>query len=122
MYGDKITKKYSRNNTTHRFFVLYPDPTQHYFCRMELFEAIRRMREISRKNETFSFSFMSYNSSAGQSEGIIEVRHARLRARALKAHHRHAEIIEEYLDVDTGQARHFYQPLLMNFNGEKVSA
>ena len=52
------------------------------------------MRELSRKNETFSFSFMSYNSSAGRSEGIVEVRHARLRARAQDTHHRHAEIIE----------------------------
>lgn len=78
------------------------------------------MRELSRKNEAFSFSFMSYNSSAGRSEGIVEVRHARLRARAKETHHRHAEIIEEY--IDTGRAHHFYQPLLMSFNGEKVYA
>lgn len=89
---------------------------------MQIFEAIRRMRELSRKNETFSMMFMSYNSSAGRSEGIVEVRHARLRARAQETHHRHAEIIEEYVNVDTGEARHFYQPLLMNFNGEKVYA
>lgn len=122
MYGDKITKKYTRNNTRFTFFVLYPTPPHRYFCRMELFEAIRRMRELSRKNESFSFSFMSYNSTAGRSEGIVEVRHARLRARAKEAHHRHAEIIEEYINIDTGQARHFYQPLLMSFNGEKVYA
>ena len=122
MYGDKITKKYTRNNSGFTFFVLYPTPPHRYFCRMELFDAIRRMRELSRKNETFSFSFMSYNSSAGRSEGIVEVRHARLRARAKETHHRHAEIIEEYIDIDTGRARHFYQPLLMSFNGEKVYA
>ena len=122
MYRDKITKKYTRNNSGFTFFVLYPTPPHRYFCRMELFDAIRRMRELSRKNETFSFSFMSYNSSAGRSEGIVEVRHARLRARAQDTHHRHAEIIEEYIDIDTGRARHFYQPLLMSFNGEKVYA
>lgn len=122
MYGDKITKKYTRNNSGFTFFVLYPTPPHRYFCRMNLFDAIRRMRKLSRKNEAFSFSFMSYNSSAGRSEGIVEVRHARLRARAKETHHRHAEIIEEYIDIDTGRARHFYQPLLMSFNGEKVYA
>lgn len=89
---------------------------------MELFEAIRRMRELSRKNEAFSFAFMSYNSTAGRSEGVIEVRHARLRPRTQQIHHRHAEIIEEYVNIDTGEARRFYQPLLLNFNGEKVYA
>ncbi len=88
---------------------------------MELFEAIRRMRELSRQDVPFSFSFMSYNETAQKSEGIIEVRHARLRARAKTVHHRNAEIVEEYLDLDTGQPRHFYQPLLMTFNGQKVA-
>ncbi len=89
---------------------------------MELFEAIRRMRELSQQNVPFGFSFMSYNETAQKSKGIIEVRHARLRARAQAAHHRNAEIVEEYLDLDTGQPRHFYQPLLMTFNGQKVEA
>lgn len=87
---------------------------------MELFEAIRRMRDLSKQELTFSFSFMSYNESAQRSEGIIEVRHARLRARTQEAHHRNAEIVEEYINIDTGEPRRFYQPLLMTFNGQKV--
>ena len=89
---------------------------------MNVYEALAEMRRLSEEDRSFSFSFMSYNSSAGRSEGIVEVRHARLRARAQDTHHRHAEIIEEYIDIDTGRARHFYQPLLMSFNGEKVYA
>nr|DAN86125.1 MAG TPA: hypothetical protein [Caudoviricetes sp.]DAS26244.1 MAG TPA: hypothetical protein [Caudoviricetes sp.] len=87
---------------------------------MQLFEAIRRMRDLSKQELTFSFSFMSYNESAQRSEGIIEVRHARLRARTQEAHHRNAEIVEEYINIDTGEPRRFYQPLLMTFNGQKV--
>lgn len=87
---------------------------------MNLFDAIKRMRELSRQNESFAFSFMSYNETAQKSDGIIEVRRARLRARTQAAHHRNAEIVEEYIDVDTGEARRFYQPLLMSLNGQKV--
>lgn len=78
------------------------------------------MRELSRQGTPFSFSFMSYNQTAQCSEGVVEVRRARLRARTKEAHHRYAEIVEEYLDVDTGLPRRFYQPLLMSFNGQKI--
>ena len=78
------------------------------------------MRDLSKQELTFSFLFMSYNESAQRSEGIIEVRHARLRARTQEAHHRNAEIVEEYINIDTGEPRRFYQPLLMTFNGQKV--
>ncbi len=103
-------------------FVLYARSSLRYLCCMEIFEAIRHMRELSRRNASFSFSFMSYNSTSGRSDGVVEVRHARLRARAQEAHHRHAEIVEEYINIDTGEPRHFYQPLLMSFNGEKIHA
>ena len=43
-------------------------------------------------------------------------------SRTQEAHHRNAEIIEEYVNTDTGEARRFYQPLLLSFNGQKVEA
>ncbi|MFR4025052.1 MAG: hypothetical protein ACLTZY_04050 [Alistipes indistinctus] len=51
---------------------------------------------------------------------VIEVRHARLLKREKQENHRDAEFVEAYLDLDTCQARRFYQPLLMSFNGQKV--
>lgn len=122
MYGNKSTKKYRRSKISVAFFVLYSTRRHGYFCIMELFEAIRQMRELSKRNISFGFSFMSYNETAQRSEGIVEVRHARLRARTQEAHHRNAEIIEEYVNTDTGDARRFYQPLLLGFNGQKVEA
>ena len=64
--------------------------------------------------------FMSYNSSLGKSDGIVAVHHARLRKRECIEHHRDADLVEAYLDLDTMEPRRFYQPLLMTFNGEKV--
>ena len=48
------------------------------------------------------------------------MRRARLLKRERIEHHKHAEIVEAYIDLETMQCRRFYQPLLMFFNGEKV--
>ena len=48
------------------------------------------------------------------------MRRARLLKRERIEHHKHAEIVEAYIDLETMQYRRFYQPLLMFFNGEKV--
>lgn len=79
------------------------------------------MRELSEKGKTFSFSFMSCNLTDGSSEGVIEVLHGRLLSRENERHHRHAEYVERYINLDTMKTRRFYQPLLMTFNGEKVT-
>lgn len=78
------------------------------------------MRRLTEEGVPFSFSFMSYNSKNGTSEGIVEVRRAKLRKRERVEHHRYAEYVEAYLDLDTMEPRRFYQPLLMTFNGQKT--
>lgn len=78
------------------------------------------MRRLTAEGKSFSFSFMSYNSDKGTSEGVVEVRRARLRKRETKEHHRNAGMVEAYTDLDTMEPRRFYQPLLMSFNGEKT--
>lgn len=79
------------------------------------------MRRLSKENIPFGFSFMSYNSSAQCSEGVVTVRRARLLKRESIKHHKNAEIVEAYMDLDTMECKRFYQPLLMQFNGEKIS-
>lgn len=88
---------------------------------MDLYDAIREMRRLNSEGKSFSFTFMSYNSAEGRSEGIVAVHHARLLKRERKEHHRDAEMVEAYLNLDTMEARRFWQPLLMTFNGEKVT-
>ena len=91
-----------------------------YFCAMDLWDAIKEMRRLSAEGIPFGFTFMSYDATARASKGVIEVRHARLLKREKQENHRDAEFVEAYLDLDTCQARRFYQPLLMSFNGQKV--
>lgn len=87
---------------------------------MKLFDAKKQMLELSKANIPFSMSFMSYNSTTQTSDGVTRVRHARLTARPKKEHHSLADIIEGYFNLDTGQPRWFYLPLLMEFNGQKI--
>lgn len=100
--------------------VLLPETGESYFCDMDLYEAIKEMRRISAEGGHFSFTFMSYNASAGTSEGIVAVNHARLLKRERIENHKDAEIVEAYINLDTMEPRRFYQPLLMTFNGQKV--
>lgn len=88
---------------------------------MDLYDAIHEMRRLSKLGKTFSFSFMSCNLTEGKSEGRVEVMHGRLLSREDVHHHKDAEFVERYIDLDTAQPRHFYQPLLMTFNGQKVT-
>lgn len=88
---------------------------------MDLFDAIHEMRRLSKEGIPFSFSFMSCNLSKGFSHGIVEVRKARIIARESKAYHQNADFVERYMDLDTGEPHHFYQILLMTFNGQTVT-
>lgn len=87
---------------------------------MNVFEAITEMRRLSREGGSFSFSFMSYNPTKGTSDGVVYVRRGILRKRESEDYNRNAELIEAYTDLETGEPRRFYQPLLMTFNGQKL--
>ena len=102
------------------FFVLLPAKAPVYIRFMTVYEAIDRMREISHDGGEFSFSFMSFSETTGKSEGIVDVSRARLRARPTIQQNKNAEIMEAFTNLDNGEARQFYQPLLMLFNGQKV--
>lgn len=100
--------------------VLYRGVAKAYLCAMNVYEAIEKMRKLSAAGESFSFTFMSYNSSAGKSDGVVEVRHGMLRTRQSTDYNKNAEYMESYIDLDTGEYRQFWQPLLMTFEGEKT--
>lgn len=88
---------------------------------MDLYDAIHEMRKLSEKGLNFSFTFMSCDTTARKSQGVVEVRHARLLSREVKDRHKDAEFVERYINLDTMETRRFYQPLLMTFNGNKVT-
>lgn len=107
------------------FFQILPGPLQgqddEYICTVNIWDAIHEMRRLSEKGISFSFTFMSCNLTDGTSDGVIEVMHGRLLSREVERHHKNADYVERYLNLDTMKARRFYQPLLMTFNGEKVT-
>ncbi len=87
---------------------------------MKLYDAIAEMRRLSRDGIPFSFTYMSYNSSRGTTDGIVHVQQARLVQREDEKHNRYAEDQERYYNLTTGEVRRFWHPLLMFLNGETV--
>lgn len=87
---------------------------------MEIYEAIRQMRQLSKQGQTFSLTFMSYDRTRQRSSGIVHVEQARLRNRGSERHNEHAQLQEEYINVDTNEPRRFWHCCLMMFNGKRV--
>lgn len=84
---------------------------------MDVFEAIKKMRELTGKGIPFSFSFMSYSMDKNKSDGIIEVSKAKLRKQSKIEDNRFADIMINYYDVESHEYGQCYQPLLLEFNG-----
>lgn len=87
---------------------------------MKLYEAIDEMRRLSKEGIPFSFTYMSYNSTKGTSDGIVHVQQARLIKRESEQFNKFTEDQERYYNLTTGEVRRFWHPLLMFLNGETV--
>lgn len=87
---------------------------------MDVYEAIKQMKQLSAENKSFQFAFMSYSEERGKSNGITEVLHARLRKQSTVDQDKNAELKLNYFDLDTSDFGSCYQPLLMEFNGVKL--
>jgi hypothetical protein len=89
---------------------------------MKIFEAIRQMRELSKAEKPFSFSFMSFSRTRQASAGIVSVGRGVLRRRPAtdRSKNRYEPLMENYYDIDAQEDRRFWQVLLLSFNGEKT--
>lgn len=89
---------------------------------MTVYEAIHKMRELTAKKQSFAFSFMTYSMQKRKSHGETAVEHALL----VKNENRGDEDLNNhmltYTDQDTGESKHFWQPLLMSFNHEPLTS
>lgn len=101
--------------------VLYQTAALHYHCIMKLYEALSEMRRLTATGQTFSMSFMSWSETTRRSEGVVEVPVAKLRKRSRSERVRNANILIAYHDCSRNEARQFYLPLLMSFNGQKTT-
>lgn len=87
---------------------------------MDVFKAIDKMRELSERNLSFSFSFMSYSFDRHKSSGIVEIQNARLRKQSTIQDNIHADIMLNYFDLNANEYGRCYQLLLLEFNGQKL--
>ena len=87
---------------------------------MKIFEAIKRMREMTERGEEFAFSFMSYSLTRDVSHGEVFVEHAQLVKNPKDAKNSYQDYMLTYQDTDTGQAHQLWQPLLMSFQHKKL--
>lgn len=88
---------------------------------MTIYEAIAKMRELTKQGQSFSFTFMSYSLSRDKCNGIVEVQKARLRPRNKVDYNQYAELQEEYINVNTGEPRRFWHCCLLSLNGQSLT-
>jgi len=87
---------------------------------IELWDAIRQMREMSKVGKPFSIEFMGCNYTRSQSTGRHKIECCLLRSATKKEHNQYNDFMLNLLDVESGRARQCWQPLLMFFNNQKI--
>jgi len=87
---------------------------------MTVYEAIHQMRELTAKGQPFALSFMTYSMQKRESHGESACEHALLVKNEKKGDDSLNNYILTFRDQDTGEARHFWQPLLMSFNHQMI--
>lgn len=88
---------------------------------IDLFSAITQMRELSKAERAFSFSFMSYNRSRQTSDGVVSVNKAILRPGSTEKDTDFSDFLLNYRDLETGKNHRCYQVTIMYFNNKKVT-
>lgn len=87
---------------------------------MTVYEAIHQMRQLTAKGQPFAMSFISYSMQRHESHGEVTVEHALLVKNEKKEDDSLNNFMLTFTDQDTGEAKHFWQPLLMSFNHEPL--
>ena len=119
---------------------------------MTVYEAIHQMRQLTAKGQPFALSYMTYSRQSGKSHGPVVCEHALLVKNQKPAAGEAAgtaapssaaapsssassavgcaaavpqssqDYMLTYRDQDTGEARRFWQPLLLSFNHQPLNA
>lgn len=87
---------------------------------MNVYEAIKQMHELTRKGSSFSFTFMTYSYDKNKSSGPRSVQHAILLPGHVKDKNQYSDFLLRFRDMDTYEEKHFWFPLLLEFNGEAI--
>lgn len=89
-----------------------------YHCYMDVYEALKEMRALSRDNIPFSISFITYNGTNDCSDGLRIVNRCILRKGLSIDKSDKARVLISYTDLENNKEvnRCFYLPLLIGFN------
>ena len=88
---------------------------------ISLYDAIREMRRLNEIGESFSFVHATFDRDRIHSDGIRVVRRAKLRPAASKDDVSNADFKLFYFDQEKQLPRVCWQPLIMYFNGIRVT-
>lgn len=78
------------------------------------------MKEISAAGGTFSFKFRKWNRSTHSGGDLVYIKNARLRGKTGDEKISNSSYKLFFVDTDTGLARNCWQPLIMEFNGQRT--
>lgn len=84
---------------------------------IDLYDAIRQMKDISLAGGTFSMKFRKWNRQTLNGGDMVTVNAARIRPKAKDEDVADASYKLFFTDTETGEARNCWQPLIMEFNG-----
>lgn len=88
---------------------------------INIYDALALLRRLSKENFPVNFSFVSCDRTRKTSEGLVKVERAVLTAGLPSKKSRHAKNLIAYENLDTGERKHFWLPLLMTVNGLKIT-
>ncbi len=88
--------------------------------KIDLFEAIDRMKAISLAGGTFSIKFRKYNRRTASGGDLVTVNAAKIRPKTSDEKIENSSYKLFFTDTETGRALNCWQPLIMEFNGRRT--
>ncbi len=88
---------------------------------INIYDALKLMRKLSKQNFPCSFSFISCDRSKQTSQGLVTVKTGILTAGLPSKKSKYAKNLIAYQDMNTGKRKHFWLPLLMTVNDLKIT-
>ena len=86
-----------------------------------IYDAIKIMRKLSTQNFPFEFSYISCDRTRQTSSGHKIIKKASLSKGLPRKKSEFADWLIAYEDLETGEKKQFWLPLLMTFNNIKIS-
>ena len=88
---------------------------------INIYDAMKLMRKLSAENFPFRIEFASCDTTRGTSKGLVVVEKVKL-IKGLKAKQsKHHKLKIFYENMDKGEQRNFWMPLLLKVNDLKIT-